>query len=132
MEFGTHLRRLDRRLYVYYLMHDYAFTGIAHGAYPPVLQERLAQFRGRVRAALASGVDEVLVVGHSSGVHLAVSVLADLIRAEKPRTQLALLTLGQVVPMISFLPAAQRLRGARAVVQPRGAACAGDSHSADQ
>jgi hypothetical protein len=58
-------------------------------------------------------VDEVLVVGHSSGAHLAISVVADLIRAGHlpaggPR--LALLTLGQVVPMVSFLPQARQLR----------------------
>lgn len=104
-------RRMDRRLYVYYLMHDYAFTGIASGAYPPALEARLAAFRGRVRMALASGVDEVLVVGHSSGVHLAVSVLADLIReGVTSPPALGFLSLGQAVPMASFLPKAGRLR----------------------
>jgi hypothetical protein len=54
----------------------------------------------------------VLVVGHSSGAHLAVSILADLIRTGLPaqRPALAFLSLGQVVPMISFLPRANRLR----------------------
>ncbi len=104
-------RRMDRKLFVYYLMHDYAFTGIERGAYPALLEARLATFRGRVRAALASGVDEVLVVGHSSGVHLAVSVLADLIREGVPEgPALAFLSLGQAVPMASFLPRAGRLR----------------------
>ncbi len=105
-------RRLDRRLFVYYLMHDYAFTAMARGAWPVALEERLAQFRARLRAALATGVDEVLVVGHSSGVHLAVSVLAGLIREGMPRgPALGFLSLGQVVPMASFLPGAARLRG---------------------
>ena len=105
-------RRLDRRLYVYYLMHDYAFTASENGAYPAVLEARLAEFRGRVRAALASGVDEVLVVGHSSGAHLAVSVLADLIRegVDPGGPALGFVSLGQVVPMASFLPGAARLR----------------------
>ncbi|NHB77095.1 hypothetical protein [Rhodobacter calidifons] len=113
-------RRLDRRLFVYYLMHDYAYTTIADGAYPPALEARLAQFRGRVRAALASGVDEVLVVGHSSGVHLGVSVLADLIRegvADRPA--LGFLSLGHAVPMVSFLPGAARLRGDLAYLSTR-------------
>ena len=104
-------RRMDRKLFVYYLMHDYAFTGIERGAYPALLEARLAMFRGRVRAALVSGVDEVLVVGHSSGVHLAVSVLADLIREGVPQgPALGFLSLGQAVPMASFLPRAGRLR----------------------
>lgn len=105
-------RRIDRRLFVYYLMHDYAYTAVARGAYPAALADRLAQFRGRVRAAMESGVDEVLVVGHSSGVHLAVSVLADLIReGVPPGPSLGFLSLGQVVPMASFLPEARKLRG---------------------
>ena len=104
-------RRLDRRLYVYYLMHDFAFTAVGGGVYPAVLEERMALFRARVRAALDSGVQEVLVVGHSSGVHIGVSVLADLIREGLPAgPSLGFLSLGQAVPMASFLPGAQRLR----------------------
>ncbi|MFN6976767.1 MAG: hypothetical protein ACK4OP_01460, partial [Gemmobacter sp.] len=69
------LRRLDARLFVYYLMHDLAFTAQDGGAYPAALEARLVDFRQRIRAALESGADEVLVVGHSTGAHLAVSVL---------------------------------------------------------
>jgi hypothetical protein len=113
-------RRVDHRLFVYYLMHDYAFTTVEGGAYPAVLEIRLAAFRARVREALGSGVDEVLVVGHSSGVHLAVSVLADLIRegvAKGPA--LGFLSLGQAVPMVSYLPGATRLRGDLAYLSTR-------------
>lgn len=114
-------RRIDHRLFVYYLMHDYAFTTVAGGAYPEALEARLAEFRARVRAALASGVEEVLVVGHSSGVHLGVSVLADLIReGVRPGPALAFLSLGQAVPMVSFLPGAARLRGDLAYLSTRG------------
>ena len=106
-------RRLDGRLYAYYLMHDYAFAARWGGANPPALETRLAAFADRIAEALQSDADEVLVVGHSSGAHLAVSVLADLIRAGRvppDGSALALLTLGQVVPMMSFLPNAGRLR----------------------
>jgi hypothetical protein len=114
-------RRIDRRLLVYYLMHDYAYTALQGGAYPPELEARLASFGTRLRAALASGVDEVLVVGHSSGVHLGVTVLADLIRQGVPPAGPALgfLSLGQVVPMASFLPGAARLRGDLAYLSQR-------------
>jgi hypothetical protein len=113
-------RRFDRRLLVYYLMHDYAFTAVEDGAYPAPLEARLSAFGARVRQALDSGVDEVLVVGHSSGVHLAVSVLADLIRAGVPRgPALGFLSLGQAVPMASFLPGAARLRGDLAYLSAR-------------
>lgn len=104
-------RRLDGRFFAYYLMHDYAFTAAWGGANPPAMEARLAAFGARIRAALDEDWDEVLVVGHSSGAHLAVHVLADLIREGVPRTPaLAFLSLGQVVPMVSFLPRATRLR----------------------
>lgn len=106
-------RRIDHRLFAYYLMHDYAFTAQNQGAYPDALEARLTQFADRVADALAGDVDEVLVVGHSSGAYLAVSVLADLIRdgrQGRDGPDLALLTLGHVVPMASFLPRADRLR----------------------
>ncbi len=105
--------RLDHKLFAYYLMHDFAFAAGNGGAYPEALEERMNIFRHQIAAALTGDADEVLVVGHSSGAHLAVSILADLVREGRvPRTgpRLALLTLGQAIPMISFLPNAHRLR----------------------
>ena len=106
-------RKRDGRFFAYYLMHDYAFSARYRGANPPALEARMAEFRTAIATALRGDADEVLVVGHSSGAHLAVSILADLIRAgdlpaEGPA--LSFLSLGQVVPMVSFLPKATRLR----------------------
>ncbi len=106
-------QRADHRFLAYYLMHDYAFSARHWGAYPPRLDRRMAEFGTRIRAALEEeGVDEVLVVGHSSGAILGVTILADLLRAGLPErgAVLSFLTLGQVVPMVSFLPEAKRLR----------------------
>ena len=106
-------QRADRRFLAYYLMHDYAFSARFWGAYPPRLDRRMTAFGARIRAALdEEGVDEVLVVGHSSGAILGVTILADLTRAGLPAggAVLSFLTLGQVVPMVSFLPEARRLR----------------------
>lgn len=104
-------RRLDHRLFAYYLMHDYAFTCAQGGAYSPALEDRIARFRDRLKTILAQDLDEVLVIGHSSGAYLAVSVLADLLReGPRPGPALSLLTLGHVVPMAAFLPRADRLR----------------------
>ncbi|MEO1676970.1 MAG: hypothetical protein AAFU80_02300 [Pseudomonadota bacterium] len=107
-------KRRDNRFLAYYLMQDYSFSGRYRGAHPPELEARMATFGARIAAALTEGdTDEVLVVGHSSGAHVAVSVLADLVRAghlPPGGPALSLLTLGQVVPMVSFLPDASRLR----------------------
>ncbi len=129
-------RKKDGKLFAYYLMHDYAFTARWGGANPPELEARMAEFGTRIAQALQEDWDEVLVVGHSSGAHLAVSILADLIRETRlplpacpeypggdlaadqqggappasPAPMLSFLSLGQVVPMVSYLPRASRLR----------------------
>ena len=103
----------DRQTYAYYLMHDYAFSAGLKGDTRPELKERMAAFEARISEALRSDVDEVLVVGHSSGAHLAISILADVLRKASDQVKgpkLGLLTLGQVVPMVSFLPKATELR----------------------
>ncbi|WP_415183918.1 hypothetical protein [Phaeovulum sp.] len=120
----------DSIFYAYYLMHDYAFSAQSQGAYPPALETRIAAFGNSIATALTEPWDEVLVIGHSSGAHLAISILADLIRqnripaffwrkysgglgAAPPASSapaLGLLSLGQVVPMVSYLPRADRLR----------------------
>ncbi|WP_315899378.1 hypothetical protein [Leisingera aquaemixtae] len=106
-------KKRDGKFFAYYLMHDYAHSAASRGAIPPDMEARMRQFRSLIREALDDqGLDEVLVVGHSSGAHLGVSVLADLLRNGLPpeRPALGFLTLGQVVPMVSFLPKAKRLR----------------------
>jgi hypothetical protein len=103
----------DGKLFAYYLMHDYAYSAQHRGANPPELETRMTSFGEGIAQALAEDWDEVLVVGHSSGAHLAVSILADLIRAGRVPAdgpKLAFLSLGQVVPMVSFLREAHRLR----------------------
>ena len=103
-------RQQDSRFFAYYLMHDYAWTCRYDGAYAPELAARIDAFTEKVKSELARDWDEVLVVGHSSGAILAVSALAAI---DKPpaRPVLSLLTLGEVIPMMSFLPNAQVLRG---------------------
>ncbi len=106
-------KRRDGKLFAYYLMHDYAYSARSRGENPPELEARMDEFARRIADALRDrDVDEVLVVGHSSGAHVGVSVLADVIRQGLPETgpRLAFLSLGQVVPMVSFLPRACRLR----------------------
>ena len=103
----------DGKFFAYYLMHDYAFGAATRGANTPALEARMAEFGEAIAEALTSEVDEVLVVGHSSGAHLGVSVLSDLIRVGRVPADgpaLGFLSLGQVVLMVSFLEKAYRLR----------------------
>ncbi|MCJ7875087.1 hypothetical protein [Phaeobacter sp. J2-8] len=113
-------RRWDSKLFVYYLMHDYSYSARTKGANTPEMEARIAAFTDAVAAACQEDVDEILVIGHSSGAHLAVSVMSDLIRSGRAvdgagrapgqGPALGLLTLGQVMPMVTFLPDAWRLR----------------------
>ncbi|PSL19449.1 hypothetical protein [Shimia abyssi] len=116
------IRKKDNVFYAYYLLHDYAYQAAFKGTYHPELEARLAEFGERVAAALEDDVDEVLLVGHSCGAHLAVSILSDLIRdgrVPEGRPALSLLSLGQVVPMVTFLPEAYRLRSDLAFLSTR-------------
>ncbi len=82
----------------------------------------MAEFASEIADALTQDSHEVLVVGHSSGAHLGVSILADLIRSGRVPDDgpvLSLLSLGQVVPMVSFLPRAWRLRADLAYLSAR-------------
>lgn len=103
----------DSKFFAYYLMHDYSFSARYLGSNPDALEERISDFAIIIAEALTTDADEVLVVGHSSGAHLAVSILSDLIqsgRVPEDGPTLSFLSLGQVVPMVSFLPRATRLR----------------------
>ena len=116
-------KKKDGKFFAYYLMHDYAYSAHYNGANPADLEGRMAEFRTTIAAALMQDVDEVLVVGHSSDAHLAVSILADLIRdggVPNDGPALGFLSLGQVVPMVSFLPKADRLRADLHYLSTRG------------
>lgn len=116
--YGTlHLfKKFDGKFFAYYLMHDYAFTASLNGVYPPELEARLERFVQRLAEIQHEDWDEILIVGHSSGAYLAISMMADLLRRNAAGSRLSLLTLGHVVPMASFLPEARRLRGDLTVV----------------
>jgi len=106
-------RAHDGIFLAYYLMQNFTYSARLKGVIPPEIEAQMTEFGQLIAQAMAEDVDEVLVVGHSSGAHMGVSVLADLIRAGHVRPdgpEIGFLTLGHVVPMVSFLPNAQRLR----------------------
>ncbi|MEP5760601.1 MAG: hypothetical protein ABJ327_15070 [Litoreibacter sp.] len=107
-------KRHDNRIYAHYLMQDFAFSAQGNGAYSADLEVKIAEFKEIIASSISDDIDEVLVVGHSSGAHIAVSILSDLIKEHdlsKTNANLSFLSLGHVVPMVSFLPKANRLRG---------------------
>lgn len=106
-------KKMDGKVFAYYLMQDYAHSAQHWGAYPADLSARLDMFADKIATALESEFDEVLIVGHSSGAHMGVSILAELDRngiLARARPIIGFLSLGQVVPMVGFLPKATQLR----------------------
>lgn len=103
--------RWDRYIFAYYLINDYGFTAQHAGRIPAALQARVVAFASRIAEVARGPADEVLIIGHSSGAQVAVSALAHYLRqTPAPPTALAFLTIGQVIPMQSFLPRATGLR----------------------
>ena len=94
-------------------MQDFAFSAQLRGAYPASLQQRITAFSARIEKALKENWDGILVVGHSSGAHIAISALAQIERSaalDEAQANVGFLSLGQVIPMVAFLPNAGQLR----------------------
>jgi pimeloyl-ACP methyl ester carboxylesterase len=110
-------RRAEAKVQMAWLMRSTRFILRQARGQAPELEERIDDFARRVAAALADGdVDEVLVVGHSSGAMLAVSAAARALAGRAAMTgsrrpRLSLLTLGECIPMLSFQPEAEAFRG---------------------
>lgn len=114
-------RLLERRLNSFWLLRIYAFTRRQAGEHLADLEERLDGFaRQLVAQAQAGEDDEILLVGHSTGTIMAVSVLARALALDPQLAshgpRISLLTLGHCIPILSFLPNAQRFRDELACV----------------
>lgn len=117
-------RWLQSRVQMDWLMRSARYILRQARGLTPELEARIDLHAERLAALAGQGaaVDEVVVVGHSSGCMLAVSVVARALAAwaahpagERPR--LSLLTLGQCIPMLSYQPAATAFRAELATLR---------------
>ncbi|MCX7256253.1 MAG: hypothetical protein NTZ64_05805 [Polaromonas sp.] len=109
-------RMAERRMNSLWLVRIYSFTRKQCNAQLDDLEQRLDGFAQQLVAqAQATQDDEILLVGHSTGSIMAVSVLARALQIDPDLASrgpcISLLTLGQCIPILSFLPKAQRFRG---------------------
>lgn len=109
-------RMAERRMNSLWLVRIYSFTRKQCNAQLDDLEQRLDGFAQQLVAqAQAAQDDEILLVGHSTGSIMAVSVLARALQLDPDLAsrgpRISLLTLGQCIPILSFLPKAQRFRG---------------------
>lgn len=106
----------ERRTHMAWLMRSMACLVRQGRGQTPSLEERLDALAGHVSDRVGGGMyDEVLVVGHSSGAMMAMSIVARALKAgagdaSGAGTRLSLLTLGHCAPLLSAQPEASRFR----------------------
>ncbi|KMO34350.1 hypothetical protein VQ02_19295 [Methylobacterium variabile] len=104
------------RIFLRQLINDWVFNWQHSNGWRPDYEARLALFADHVADRLrAGGVDEVLIVGHSSGALTAVEVAARVLARDVARNlpaspRLSLLTLGAGLPLVTINPRARRVR----------------------
>lgn len=106
---------IERRLSLYWIMRSYAFSARQAKGEVPALEERLDEHARRLVRRVAENVDdEILIVGHSSGIVMALSILARAAALDpdldRRGPKLNLLSLGQWVPVVGALPTAAGFR----------------------
>jgi hypothetical protein len=111
--------RLDRPLYLRYLLEDWLFSFAHERGKTDALAARLDVFaQAVVAAAHDPDIDEILLVGHSSGAFLAPETLARALARDPDLGRrgpvVSLLTLGTVAPLMLADPRARRYREALA------------------
>lgn len=104
--------RIERKFNLAWVGHIIHFISNDARDRVPRLEERRTRFAAHLRAALEAGEDdEILVVGHSVGSTLALSIVARCLEAARgSRSRLSLLTLGQTNCWLAFFPEADRFR----------------------
>ncbi|QAU35526.1 hypothetical protein [Janthinobacterium sp. 17J80-10] len=114
-------RTLEKRMNSFWLLRIYAFTRRQANEHLTDLEDRLDGFARQLAAkARAADTDEILLVGHSTGTIMAVSVLARALQIDPALAshgpRISFMTLGQCIPILSFLPKARRFRAELAAV----------------
>lgn len=101
------------KINAFWLLHNYAFAARWGSGYIPEHEKRLDAFADRIADAIKDADnDEIMIVGHSFGTTLAIPVIARLLAKPAVLSNITLVTLGEVIPMISFLPNAEGYRKA--------------------
>jgi len=112
---------LEERINAFWIARILSFIADQGAGKVPALDARLDQWTSRIAQEIRSqGTDEVLIVGHSVGTQLAVSVAARIIRelggALPMKPRVSLLTLGHTIPLQALQPPAEKFRAELALV----------------
>lgn len=112
---------LEERINAFWIARILSFIADQGANRVPALDTRLDHWASRIAEEIKrQKADEILIVGHSVGTQLAVSVAARIIRllggALPSEPQLSLLTLGHTIPLQALQPSAQQFRDELALV----------------
>jgi hypothetical protein len=115
--------RVENRVPAFWLARICAFIADQGNARAADMEARIDAFAAEISAAVRDPlVDEVLVVGHSVGSHVGVSVCSRVLDQTASSGQgLSFLTLGQTIPLLGLQPGAEPFRSelARAAAETR-------------
>ncbi|MFK5922814.1 MAG: hypothetical protein QM496_11600 [Verrucomicrobiota bacterium] len=108
-------RILDQRFHAYWLLRTYTFMLKWATGGAPELSQRIEDFAQYIADYIAEGEDdEVLIVSHSVGTILVIPLVAKLLKQNretgKGRCRLGLVTLGNSIPLVSYLSGARAFR----------------------
>ncbi len=106
---------LDTKLGMHWLVRIYAFNLKQAAREVPELDVRLDFFADHILNAIkADGIDEVLLVGHSTGAQTVCDLLARILKRDPDFARhgpaVSLLTLGGSIPMLAWLPGTEWFR----------------------
>ena len=104
-------RLMETKLNAFWLARSCTFLVDRTRGRVPGIEERLREFGSRVAKAINDRTDdEVLLVGHSVGTQMAVTVAARALEQIEEGLSFSLLTLGQAIAMTPSEPVAQQFR----------------------
>ena len=104
--------RLGNKIGVFWLLRIYVFSARWGKGKIPTIEDRMNQFAQEIVKALKEeNGDEILLVSHSVGTILAVSILARALQKEADGWEkFGMITLGECIPLVSFQPNAKDYR----------------------
>jgi len=101
----------EERLKTFWLLRTILFVIRWGGFVPQGINQRMDEFADIIEQDQQQHpCDEVMVVGHSVGAIIAVSVMARLLTRSSQHSNLELVTLGQCIPLLSLFPNAAEFR----------------------
>lgn len=106
---------LGNKLAVFWLLRIYIFSAKYVHTEMPLLKKRMEEFAKTIASTInnakSNHVDEVLIVSHSVGTIITIPILANALKQTNVDLKhVSILTLGECIPLVSYLTGAQAYR----------------------